>query len=494
MVSKKILVPVSVFVLFCFSTTCIAGNLPLGMYAVETRIGEPQEKQGEEKITYIQAKTDLKGKRIIHDDTHNMSVLVSTVDQAGASIGTVQFEYINTGRTIICIVRNNPDYLPSFVIEPFPQSSGSVEYRSTTVGSQLRVVGVITTTIIVVITIVLSGYGAYQLIVEDPPYIETIRHDPSWVKKRLCGDVEDIIDFLGIIPFVGFKGKWIKFAVSAAKAISGKVARKGLGAIGIDPYRKYCYTLYESRDDPTSKAPFMSVVEYTNDPPYVPRNRSPDNRAIDQPINIDLSWKGGDPDPGDEVTYDIYFEANDSSPDELVSSHQSRTSYNLRTLSRDTHYYWRIIATDNHGKSTPGPVWDFTTIDIDNPPTVEITNPSYAAVVSRTVTVSANASDDEGIDRVKFYIDDNLAKTDSSSPYSYRWDTTQYSVGSHTIKVICYDTANQTAGDTVSVLVDRLVIPPRTEKTIRPRRDEPSFWGKILILLILYWVGQWLHG
>ncbi len=422
-----------------------------------------------------------------------MSVSVSTVDQAGASIGAVQFEYINTGRTIICIVRNNPDYLPSFVIEPFPQSSGSVEYRSTTVGPQLWGAGIITTTIIVAVTIALSAYGAYELIVKDPPYIETIRHDPGWVETRLCGDVDDIIDLIGIIPFVGFRGKWVKFAVSAGKAMSGKVARKGLEAIGIDQYRKYCYTLYESRDDSTYKAPFMSVVEYVNHVPKTPRNPSPDNRATNEPINVDLGWRGGDPDPGDEVTYDIYFEANDSSPDELVSSHQSRTSYNLRTLSRDTHYYWQIMATDNHGKSTYGPVWDFTTTYIDRPPTIEITSPSYRAVVSRTVTVRVNTSDDEGIDRVKFYIDGNLAKTDSSSPYNHRWDTTQYSVGSHTIKVICYDTANQTAGDTVSVSVDRVVIPPRTETTIRPSRDEPSFWVKILVLLILYYIGEWLY-
>ena len=496
MVSKRILVPVSLVLLFCFSATCIAGNVPFRIVdAAESRIGELQEKQGEERITYIQAITDSGGKRIIHDDAHNMSVSVSTVDQAGASIGAVQFEYINTGKTIICIVRNNPDYLPSFVIEPFPQSGGSVEYGSTTIWPQIWGTGIITTTIIVIVTLIASAYGAYQLITEDPPYIETIRHDPGWVEKRLCGDVEDIIDFLGIIPFVGFKGKWIKFAISAGTAISGKVARKGLGAIGIDPYRKYCYTLYESRDDSSSKAPFMSVVEYTNDPPNVPRNPSPNNRATNESINVDLSWRGGDPDSGDEVTYDIYFEANDSSPDELVSNNRSRTSYVLRTLSRDTHYHWQIVATDNHGESTYGPVWDFTTTYIDRPPTIEITNPSYGAVVSRTVTIRANASDDVEIDRVKIYIDENLVKTDSSSPYSHNWDTTQYSVGSHTIKVICYDIANQTASDTLLVRVDRekLVSPPRTEITSRSRQNEPTLWQVILMLVILYYVGEWLY-
>jgi len=133
--NKKILVPMSLVVLFCFSTTCIATNLSFEMInTVENKIGMLQRKQGEERITYTQAVTDSRGNSIVNDDTHNVSVLVSTVDQEGTSIEGVQFEYINTGTTIMCIVRNNPDYLPSFAIEPFQQSSGSVGHKDKTVG------------------------------------------------------------------------------------------------------------------------------------------------------------------------------------------------------------------------------------------------------------------------------------------------------------------------------------------------------------------------
>jgi hypothetical protein len=103
------------------------------------------------------------------------------------------------------------------------------------------------------------------------------------------------------------------------------------------------------------------VREKRNNPPNTPSNPSPPDTATNQSIYADLSWTGGDPDAGDIVTYDVYFEANDSTPDVLVSDDQSATSYDPGTLGYNTHYYWKIVATDNHGASTNGPVWSFTT-------------------------------------------------------------------------------------------------------------------------------------
>ena len=103
-----------------------------------------------------------------------------------------------------------------------------------------------------------------------------------------------------------------------------------------------------------------------NNPPHDPSNPSPPDDATNQPITVTLSWTGGDPD-GDSVTYDVYFEADDSTPDVLVSDDQSGTFYDPGTLITDTHYYWQIVATDEHGATTTGPVWDFTTHSPDTP-------------------------------------------------------------------------------------------------------------------------------
>ncbi|MCG2826397.1 MAG: right-handed parallel beta-helix repeat-containing protein, partial [Thermoplasmatales archaeon] len=94
-----------------------------------------------------------------------------------------------------------------------------------------------------------------------------------------------------------------------------------------------------------------------NNPPNIPSNPSPSNSVTGQNITVDLSWTGGDPDAGDTVTYDVYFDSTDGST--LVSNDQTGTTYDPGTLSYNTHYYWKIIATDNHNESTKGPVWDF---------------------------------------------------------------------------------------------------------------------------------------
>ena len=103
-----------------------------------------------------------------------------------------------------------------------------------------------------------------------------------------------------------------------------------------------------------------------NDPPYTPSSPDPYDGETDVDVDSDLSWAGGDPNPGDTVTYDVYLEANDPTPDVLVSDGQSGTTYDPGTLDANTQYYWQIIAEDNHGATTTGPVWDFTTEN--NPP------------------------------------------------------------------------------------------------------------------------------
>jgi hypothetical protein len=104
----------------------------------------------------------------------------------------------------------------------------------------------------------------------------------------------------------------------------------------------------------------------TNDPPNTPSNPDPANNDLDIDINADLSWTGGDPDISDIVTYDIYFGTNSNPP--LHKTDHTSTSYDPGTMNHNTKYYWKIVANDNHGATTTGPIWDFTTISANQPP------------------------------------------------------------------------------------------------------------------------------
>jgi hypothetical protein len=101
-----------------------------------------------------------------------------------------------------------------------------------------------------------------------------------------------------------------------------------------------------------------------------------------------------------------------------------------------------------------------TTVRDSIAPTVSITSPSVGATVSSTTTINANASDNTGgtgVARVEFLIDGTVVNTDTTSPYSYAWNTTAASDGNHVIMVKAYDNAtpaNVSSSSTVNVTVD----------------------------------------
>ena len=83
------------------------------------------------------------------------------------------------------------------------------------------------------------------------------------------------------------------------------------------------------------------------------------------------------------------------------------------------------------------------------PPTTSITSPVNGATVSGTITVSATASDNVGVTRVELFVDGSLAGTDTSSPYSFSWNTTGVPNGSHSLQTRAYDAAGNVGSSAV---------------------------------------------
>ena len=76
---------------------------------------------------------------------------------------------------------------------------------------------------------------------------------------------------------------------------------------------------------------FKSFTAAPNLPPYTPSNPSPPDGAMYVDPDADLSWTGGDPNPGDTVTYDVYF--GTSSPPPKIVTNQTDTSYDPGTIA-----------------------------------------------------------------------------------------------------------------------------------------------------------------
>lgn len=95
----------------------------------------------------------------------------------------------------------------------------------------------------------------------------------------------------------------------------------------------------------------------------------------------------------------------------------------------------------------------FDAPDTENP-TVSITKPSPNASVSGTVTISADASDDNAVAKVDFYVDGDLVGTDytATDGFSVSWDSTKAAVGNHELTAVATDTANKTATSPIIIV------------------------------------------
>ena len=107
------------------------------------------------------------------------------------------------------------------------------------------------------------------------------------------------------------------------------------------------------------------TVTMENLPPNTPSNPNPNNGETWVKTDVTLSWDGGDPNGG-TVYYDIFLDTE--SPPGVYVEDITQTQYTLTNyLDELTVYYWQIVAEDQYGEISYGPIWSFTTREY-NPP------------------------------------------------------------------------------------------------------------------------------
>ena len=94
---------------------------------------------------------------------------------------------------------------------------------------------------------------------------------------------------------------------------------------------------------------------------------------------------------------------------------------------------------------------------IDNqPPSIMILSPVSGQEINGTINIDVAANDDNGIDRVDYYIDGDSIYTDSVSPYTYEWNSIAYEEDEmHVILVQTFDLeGNSSLAPPVAVIVN----------------------------------------
>jgi subtilisin family serine protease len=112
------------------------------------------------------------------------------------------------------------------------------------------------------------------------------------------------------------------------------------------------------------------------------------------------------------------------------------------------------------------------------PPSVTFTTPTNGATVSGVVNVAINATDNVGVQRAWFYVDDVYLRSDALAPYTASWNSTGLS-GSHQIRARVYDLAGNYTDAVINVTVSGDVTPPSVTITNPPNSSNVS--GNITI-------------
>ncbi|MCK4332240.1 MAG: hypothetical protein KAV40_01530, partial [Thermoplasmatales archaeon] len=200
-------------------------------------------------------------------------------------------------------------------------------------------------------------------------------------------------------------------------------------------------------------------------------NQPPDNPIIDGPTfgmpGIEYSYRTNIIDPEGDSCYCMWDWGDDSysawlgpydSGEVISASHAwSKGGYEIRVKAKDV----------NGAESN----WSDPLIIVieGEPPIVEIIKPDKAlyimnrkilprffrkSLILGSIDVTVEAIDYfSGINRVEFYIDNELKTVDNSSPFIYAWtmDKITFLRHRHTIKVIAFDNAGNSANDEIKV-------------------------------------------
>jgi chitinase len=91
-------------------------------------------------------------------------------------------------------------------------------------------------------------------------------------------------------------------------------------------------------------------------------------------------------------------------------------------------------------------------------PVVTVSAPTDGAVLSGTVNVTISGSDNVGVTRVEWFLDEMRENSNSGAVGSFNWNTTGAANGSHELIAFAFDAAGNFGTSTLTVTVNNVVL------------------------------------
>ncbi len=98
-------------------------------------------------------------------------------------------------------------------------------------------------------------------------------------------------------------------------------------------------------------------------------------------------------------------------------------------------------------------------------PTIVLDEPAPEGIVSGETYIRSTPADDQGVARVRFYLDGQQLGSRTAAPYRWKWDTRTAADGAHTVRVVAEDVAGNTTS-TADVAVTVLNFAPAVSITL----------------------------
>jgi hypothetical protein len=174
-----------------------------------------------------------------------------------------------------------------------------------------------------------------------------------------------------------------------------------------------------------------------------------------------IEWRTNEP-SSSVIEYGTHGKFEDSvSNESLLKVH----NHVLTGLEANSIYSYRIRSQDAAGNTVS--VSDDLSFQTElppdfTPPNAVITSPRELDTLNGEVLLETEVSDNYGIERVEFYINDELLFTDDAPDYYWLWDTTSESFpdGEYYLKIIAFDLSGNEAMDEITITIDNVIIYP----------------------------------